>query len=228
MTMEAAQDKAALENIGVAPGWETLTPEQREEYRKSWEEEDQYKTRVLMAEHKKNQLHEAWEKLCPPIYRDPCDISLIPGDKAMARMIMSWRYCSTGFVVTGPTGQGKTRTVWHALKIAHFHDYKIRALDGIGFANEASAAAYSPDATEKWMARMTEPDILFIDDLAKRFTKTSGQLLFGLIERRVSRKLPIIITTNLTAPQLETLIDDPELARPLVRRLREFCNPVTL
>lgn len=227
--MESPQgDAAALRSIAPDPDWAKMTPEQKDKFRDEWRREDREKTQTAIEAQNLAALTASWETICPEIYRDEVDIDRVQGNRDLARMIMGWKFQATGMVIIGPTGHGKSRTAWHALRRAHFDGRKIAAMDGIKFANEAGAAAYSTENTEKWMNRLTWPDILFIDDLAKRFTKTSGQLLFGLIERRTSSKKPIIITTNLTSLQLETLIDDPELAKPLVRRLKEFCNPIVL
>lgn len=227
-TTEQREDAQTLKSLAPDPFWDNLTSEQKEVYRQRWQEEDREKTMRLMAQHTSDQLDKRWAEMCPPIYQEAVDLGRITGDRYRAELVMAWKFSPNGMVITGPTGQGKTRTVWHALKRAHYDGYAIKAMDGIAFAHEASAAAYTSNETEKWMTKMTAPDILFIDDLAKRFTPASGPLLFGLVERRVSRRMPIIITTNLTAAQLETLINDPELSKPLVRRLREFCNPIAL
>lgn len=229
MNDEARQDATALAAIQRGKsGWEDLTEAQRDEYRLAWQKDDRERTSREVAQFQANQLEESWCKLCPEIYRENLDPTRLNGKADAIAQTMTWKYGPIGMLLLGPTGQGKTRCSWHALKKAHFAGYKIHAIDGIGFALEAAAAAYSPEKTEQWMSRLTAPDILYIDDLAKRFTATSGQLLFGLVERRVSARKPIVITTNLTSLQLETVINDPELSKPLIRRLREFCNPITL
>jgi DNA replication protein DnaC len=212
----------------VMDKWAAMPEADKEKIRAQWVQESDERTRREMDSAEQERRARVYTAACPPIYQDDVDMARVTGNHQNAQLIMGWRFNPLGMLVTGPTGNGKTRCTWSALKIAMLAGRTVMALDGIGFANEASKAAYSPDETERWMRRLTTPDILFIDDLAKRFTKTSGQLLFGLIERRTSRRLPILITTNVTADQLKSLIDDPELAAPLVRRLREFCNPIVL
>lgn len=230
---EAKQDAQALQRIQgqPLPEWEAMTREQKDAILENLQRQDRERDSRQHAEFLTRQSQEAWEKICPVEYRKEIDLDLLKDDERQAKLrarLLAWSYNPKGIFLMGHTARGKTRTCWAALRAAHFAGRSIYALDGIRFANEAAKAASDPENTERWIGKLTRPDILFIDDLGKRFTKSSAPLLFGVVERRTSNQKPMIITTNLTADKIKDLIDDQELSIPLVRRIGEFFETVVL
>ena len=213
-----------------APTEPTPDPE-REAWRAKFEEEKRQQTEREHIAYRDECARIAFEKVCPRCYRDKVETSLLAHSLAQAEAfarIQSWQFGWKGQLIQGATGLGKTRGVWSALRHAHYTGRSVLAVDGVRFASLAAKAAGDPEEEAKWQKMMISPDILFIDDLGKRFTASSGPMLFGAIDGRISHRKPLIITTNLDPGQLKGIISDPTLAEPLVRRLREFCEVIRL
>jgi DNA replication protein DnaC len=86
-------------------------------------------------------------------------------------------------------------------------------MDGIRFANECVAAFRDSDTTEKWLEGLTRPDVLAIDDVAKRFTPATAEGFFAVMDRRSSRLKPVILTSNFTGTD-----EGEDRGRPRPRR----------
>lgn len=54
------------------------------------------------------------------------------------------------------------------------------------------------------LQRLLEADLIILDDLgAEKVTDFVGQELFNLINHRINRQLPVLVSTNLTPPEIE-------------------------
>jgi DNA replication protein DnaC len=189
----------------------------------------------------KRQKEGRWRTLCPAKFREPFNIDLIPAsvDRVKIREVLAWTFSPKGLWIIGDTGLGKTTTMFKMLyREIIEHNRSAVIIDGIAFSNECSAAFGDPANTDKRLNKMVAPDILVIDDLSKRLTPATQQGFFAVLDRRVARLRPLIITTNVSGKMLfeggidesgkqsKPLIDDPQLAGPMRRRLRQHCTPV--
>lgn len=154
-----------------------------------------------------------WEERCPPEFRRPWD-NRIGGEK-LHRAVMKFDPANKrGLLVIGPSGTSKTRIVWQLLRRL--------TLDGVEwhFATALDVMKGLPfDASRK--------KVLVIDDLGNDpLTMNKEVALLDVIRQRVDWHMPLIVTTQFNGTQLERRFSEAATAQAIVRRLREFCDPV--
>lgn len=164
-----------------------------------------------------------FESICPPLYQKT-DESMLP--KLQLSKAMQWTYGPKGLLLTGPTGLGKTRVAWMLIRRLLVKDRAERGFkwfDCVGFGHEI-AEHYKLEDAEQWLSSLSSVPILFFDDFGKlKITERAESELFGVIERRCSKMLPIIMTTNDDGATLASRMTDNR-ASATIRRLREFCE----
>lgn len=178
---------------------------------------------------KREAYERAWERICPPLFREPFDFGKLPEKTKLAAVqeVLQWQFGPRGLFIIGDSGMAKTTTMFAMLKEKVIRERrKVLVLDGIALATACSAAFKESSATEKWLREMLKPDILVIDDLAKRFTPATQEGFFTILDRRGANMKPLIITTNCSGDVLEEMIDDKHLSGPMRRRLRQYCEMV--
>ena len=163
----------------------------------------------------------AWSEICPILYSNT-DPDKLPEKKTMEK-VMAWEYGPKGLLLVGPTGTGKTRSAFLLLKKLYDAGLKITAFDCVEFGHQCSQW-FSTWEGDRWIRSIVFKNIIFFDDLGKmRLTDRVEAELFGIIEKRIARQLPIIITTQFTG---ETFVDrlSEDRGPAIVRRLKEFCD----
>lgn len=164
-------------------------------------------------------------KVCPPLYLET------KTDKLPAKQyeqVMKWEYGPTGLILSGDTGLGKTRCAWELIKRIMVDDQPERTFfwfDCCNFGHELEKH-YRDGDCDLWVKSVAEKGLVFFDDFGKfKLTERVEVELFGVIENRVSNKLPILITTN---DHAETFYDRVSEHRgpAMIRRLREFCSVI--
>lgn len=174
----------------------------------------------LNEEHEKN-----WKSFCPLDYR-VCDQQRLPKPEKLEE-VLKWEMGSTGLVLHGDTGTGKTRCAWALLR--KLHDQKkwwLGAIDSM--AGLRYASKYSRDAceVERWVERLIKRDVLLMDDIFKnKLTESFEGVLFTIIDQRVQNQKPTILTSNDTGETLIARMTEDRGA-PLLRRLREHCTQI--
>ncbi len=164
----------------------------------------------------------AWERICPPLYRDTQEDRL-PTDKF--EQVMAWEYGPKGLLLIGESGLGKTRCAYRLLHRLLHEDRTIRAFDATQFGYEC-AHHFGVGTGARWISGLCAADVVFLDDLAKvKMTERVEAELFGLVERRAAFLRPIIITTNYTGAVLMRKMSEGT-GPALTRRLREFCGVI--
>ena len=167
---------------------------------------------------------EGWNRLCPPLYRNT-DTARLPADQF--NQVMAWKYGATGLLLHGETGKGKTRCAWQLLERLNLYEHReIVAFDSVSFSH-AITKNFGPDGdSEKWLGRVYDAPVVFLDDLGKcRLTERGESELFGIIEHRMAHLRPIIATTNFVGATLAGGLR-PDIGTALVRRLRESCEAI--
>ncbi|HNQ90984.1 MAG TPA: hypothetical protein PKM73_20405 [Verrucomicrobiota bacterium] len=168
-------------------------------------------------------LQEAWERLCPPIYRDTDPLRL-PCSRGVRETVLGWHYGPKGLLLHGPTSSGKSRLVYLLLsRLHHIEHRKIAAMTSTTFSHQiATLFGEGSGRGEAFIGRLADIEVLFLDDIGKgRFTDRVEAEFFHVIEQRCANLLPTLLTTNLTGEALRSTWS-PDRAQPLVRRLREF------
>lgn len=140
-----------------------------------------------------------------------------------------------GILLYGPTGTGKSRTLWlwaqHYL-LESLYPWNIRFLEGSEIADEANSRARSGKLTD-WIEEVTKDiDCMLIDDLGHgSFSNSYAEALRKLLERCTSRDITLAVTLQFSGAELlkQWKREDPAkvaTAAAIVRRLGEFTHPI--
>lgn len=178
----------------------------------------------------------SWERVCPKLYRsvEECGQTEIKKLKESVRQydeILSHKLSHLGLILRGGTGTGKTRTMFRLMR--HYHDQhpfpSIIALSSGEFDREARDASGRFQLTE-WFSRISEADVLFIDDIGKgKWTAATIGHFWEIVDNRTKNCRPVFITTNCSG---ETLVQSigvsKDIGEPLLRRLRESCKVIVM
>jgi len=131
-----------------------------------------------------------------------------------------------GLFVSGGVGLGKTfllSAICNSLSDAHIPTLYVVFSDLIA----AIRDSFNPDSSQsesRIMAAAKEARVLILDDLgAEHVTDFVTNRLFDIINFRCNHSLPLVVSSNLGAPQIAELYG-PRIAS----RLMEMCEPVTL
>lgn len=176
-----------------------------------------YEQRVREDYVKKNPL----ETPMPPLFSDTNPDRLAD---PLGRYAMSWFPEGKGLLIHGATRKGKTRTAWFiANRLFNANPLSFRYLFLSMFDLEVRlVAAWGKESWDKEMLKMTSIPLLFLDDLGKeKMTDRMASVLFALIDQRTQKRLPTIITTNLTGDTLLERFHDKEIGAAFVARLKD-------
>lgn len=141
--------------------------------------------------------------------------------------MLNWQYGFPGLLIAGPTGRGKTRALLALLERLMCRE----SLDttcwfaqdlAVRIANEVT---YGRDNAQAFIRAVASHKLLVIDDLGQESVVRSQEervdsWLFDLLDRRLSARLPCLVTTNLPADALTAGLKH----EPFVRRLLELCG----
>lgn len=140
--------------------------------------------------------------------------------------VTGWKCGPRGLVLYGPSGRGKSRCLWALLERLFVFD-----LRGIEFVRASSLARTVSDPlreTEGLLRHLCAVEVLAIDDLGKDLsTERWEAALTELLDIRSIAGRPVLITTNHVGDKLMDRFRDRHTGEAIVRRLREFCEPVS-
>ena len=160
-----------------------------------------------------------WRAVCPEDYQDTKPELL---SQAKLKEVLAWEYGSKGLLLVGPTGTGKTRSLWLLIKRLMMDGYSVEVFPSMRFSHLCSkyfGGFVGPDWTDRLVHHV---DVVCFDDLGKsKMTELVEAEFYGIIEDRASRKRPTILTLNMGGEELEARMS-PERGGPIVRRLREY------
>lgn len=174
-------------------------------------------------------LAEAWERICPPIYRDS-DPSRLPCAPACWEAVLNWEYGPRGLLLHGHTSSGKSRLAFLLLsRLHHLEHRRVAAITSTAFSHQvATLFGEGGGKGEAFIERLANIEVLLVDDVGKgRLTDRVEAEFFHVIEHRCSHLLPTLLTTNLTGDALARSWS-ADRAEPLVRRLREFFHVIAV
>ena len=179
------------------------------------------------AQSRRNRLKTAFEAICPPLYRES-DLKRIYGP--FSAIAQNWQYGSTGILLEGPAGSGKTRAAWHIIRRMVAKGYSCYGLTSTQFAKFAADQWHS-NSEDKTLAleameRCRSTAILLIDDLGKQKMTERGETeLYDVLEHRTNNLKPTLVTTNATGQQLAKMLSE-DRCQPIVRRIKDFSTIV--
>ena len=131
-----------------------------------------------------------------------------------------------GLIFTGGVGTGKTHLAASiASHIINKYSVTVEFVSYVDILADIRAAFSNNTGYEaKIEARLCEAPLLIIDDLGKeKQSKFTDELLYRVVNKRYNHNLPLIITTNLSLPELEARLD-----YAVFSRIVELCKAVDM
>lgn len=146
----------------------------------------------------------------PELYREARMMDFVGPLQDSAQRWLEKPTC--GLLLMGPNGAGKTHLA-AAIVRARIESRKSAVLKfAADFYRELRATFNSPDAdaTElAIMSRLTDAEFLVLDDIgAGSLSDFERRSTLDLLECRLTRLRPTVVTTNLTVEQIGTLMDE--------------------
>ena len=170
---------------------------------------------------------------CPPEFAQfDIEHSDLSNFRPQIDYILNWPNISKiGILATGPTGRGKTRTIWELIRRLATQGIAVRYFHAADFfATLANQTAYGRDEALSWIHAVASRPLIFIDDWGQEAVKKiqeqqARQWFFRFLDLRSSHGLPLFLTTNLTGAELAG--ESRELRQhPLIRRVLSVAQPV--
>ena len=170
-----------------------------------------------------------WESMCPGEFR-VFDSKKYPSrsQSALAK-VLGWDLLQKGLILHGPTGSGKTVAAWAAIKPYVLHSgIRVEAYTANQFAVDAAKFAQeSADKADRWLRKLRETAILFVDDLGKRkMSDHSEAQLFDVIDYRYANRKVMIFTCEGSADWLGAFLGESR-RDGMIRRIKESCESVS-
>jgi DNA replication protein DnaC len=142
----------------------------------------------------------------------------LKGKQAAFKKCKEWNSTTRGLFLFGPTGTGKSHL---ANAIGHKAIVQWRA-----FAKFMTTPEIPRSDADAILDLVEEVPILILDDIgAERRTERALECLYMLIDGRLRRGVPLIVTSNYTIERLEGWFGK-EYGTRLVGRLKEACERV--
>jgi DNA replication protein DnaC len=146
--------------------------------------------------------------------------------------VLGWQYGAKGLLASGPTGRGKTRALVELFKrLACDEGRDVRYyFAGDWFAALQAQVNYGRDEARGWVEACAQRKLIIIDDLGQEAMQTTRAdwaqgWLFRFLDLRISRGLPLIVSTNLSSREMAGRASDVR-GDPLVRRFTDLCEIV--
>jgi DNA replication protein DnaC len=176
------------------------------------------------------------EEYIPPFYLET-DFNQLPKqaqhlwrygyktDKFESIPIQNWSYGEKGIYILGASRTGKTRTMCLLLRQLYEKGIEFKLFQAGQF-HAALTDAKRSSFYSRWITEQVTIPVLAIDDLfAEKITETIQAGLFEVIEQRMARKLPMLVTTQVKKSDAVKQFTDPRRGEALLNRLRESCDP---
>lgn len=129
---------------------------------------------------------------------------------------------NNGLLLYGSVGTGKTFIAACIVNALIDNGYNCYFTNFTRLINQISGTF---NGKQEFIDKLNDYDLLVIDDLAaERETDYTHEIIFNVIDTRCNTRLPLIVTTNLTAEQLKN--PDSEKKRRIYSRLLERCTPI--
>tara|TARA_B100000886_G_C20420208_1_gene491190 strand:- start:260 stop:1084 length:825 start_codon:yes stop_codon:yes gene_type:complete len=139
--------------------------------------------------------------------------------------LQKWSFGKKGVYILGASRTGKTRTMCLLLRHLYENGTEFKLFQAGQF-HAALTDAKRSSFYMRWVTEQVTVPVLAIDDLfAEKMTETMQAGLFEIVEQRMARNLPLIITTQVKRSDVIKLFTDQRRGEALMNRLRESCYP---
>lgn len=198
------------------------------------EELSRQESALAISQLEKAQMEGVWKNICPDEFRADFDFGLCKAKRATVERALNWQFQKRGLFLIGKSGKAKTRAVWALLKKLYLADQiKPTVFTGAKFANEAASAAANTERTQPWIDRLAKCKLLVIDDLGKKWTKSTEEAFFDILDQRTAWHRPTIITSNYDADELQSMsfargesAVAQDMATTIFRRIHDYLEIV--
>lgn len=152
-----------------------------------------------------------WESKIPPRWSGWSMDKLPKGFRVAANQWLTDGFPnSANLILSGPTGSGKTSMAYAIGKEIYLLGNKVKIWQSAELFDEMRGTDQSREVLES----VKNADVLILDDLgSERKTDWVEERLFLIIDYRWQWKLPVIVTTNLTAEQMPDKISERVISR---------------
>lgn len=164
---------------------------------------------------------EAWERLCPTEFRTDWDNA--KGSQALFKRVMDWgnewnvaeqKAPKKGLLIHGDSSTAKTRICWQLCRKLAEEGVPFLFIEAMDLLDELPKAAFHVPC-------------LVIDDLGNdSLDYKKEQRLLKLLRSRSQWHRPYVVTTQYVGSDLVARFSQEPAGEAVVRRLREFCEPV--
>lgn len=167
------------------------------------------------------------DQLIKPLYLETKFDKLPKVAKANWNIICDWKPDGgTGLDFLGHCRQGKSRLMMMLLKQLHKDGHHIKIFYAGDFSTELINAKQSKHY-HSWRNDIITMPILAIDDLfSEKLTETLEKALFELLNQRMERHLPIMVTRQVSKDQALNLFGDRERGISFFERLSETTQTI--
>jgi DNA replication protein DnaC len=155
-----------------------------------------------MAVEKERARLESWARLCPAEFRKPLEAKRL--DTIALNAMVGWSFGATGLYIHGPSGTGKTRMAWHALRRHYNEGRRVFGITHLDLRQQLARLWNESVARMKeFVDLMLAADILFLDDLGRANPGGLGEeAIAAVVDHRYRAGKPTWVTALY---QLESL-----------------------
>lgn len=224
-------------------------PECQEAISKRAEREEAEHTRLLREEHVRREAEQRQEEFnhwysngAFPLEVRSKTFASYQDDGKNAKslsLLKKWREGDDfGFLLYGPSGTGKSHLGFalmntllqaHLAKAQPYYDWRSGEVTRERFRlphyeSVASMLSAMRGTSGELTYQQANSPVLFLDDLgAESITEWSREIFFRLFEHRLNRRLPVIVTSNLSLKELRERMHDR-----VVSRILGLCIPLQI
>lgn len=175
-----------------------------------------------------------WNAHCPPELQssDWTHPELQP-HAAKIRRILAYEFSHRGIIASGSTGRGKSRAMWQLMRRLAVDELReVRYYHAADWFSTLQAQInYGRDDAAGWVEAVARRQVVFIDDLGQQSMQRAREdwaqaWFFRFLDIRIGLKLPLFITTNMSATKMAGSTVNDLRNEPLLRRLTELCEGV--
>lgn len=149
-------------------------------------------------------------------------------DQQKVARVMAWKFSPTGVLLHGASGKTKSRLMFMLARRVYVDDgVQVLVTRATAAARKVSEMNASPGFVESYIRSLISVPVLFIDDLGKETQSDKWEsALVEILDARGAARRPIVVTTNYVGDKLVDRYRDRSTGEAVVRRLREFCQPI--